>query len=276
MWEVFRLLQSKGYFRDVDGYNLVVSSLCGAGRVREAYGVLKEMRKRGFTPDVASYNHLMEACCREDLLRPAKRLWDEMFASGCGGDVRTYNALIGKFSEMGDAEEALRLFRHMVAGGAVVPNEATYTSLIRVLWRVNRRHEACEILHRSCLEQQDPVIASSVLGALVFRLCEDGDFGAASGLIRDLPPRFLDMESTTSPHVALLKGLADAGHADKAIEHAEWVRDNIPSRLQGILDALVASLSTTPKLEVLLQLLQEMCRRGLLSKAGPWMDLCSS
>ncbi|MQM02248.1 hypothetical protein Taro_035009 [Colocasia esculenta] len=269
MWEIFRILLSKDYFQDVGSYNLVVSFLCRAGRVREAYDVLKEMKKRGFAPDVTSYNFLMEACCREDLLRPAKKLWDEMFASGCPGNPQTYNTLISKFSEMDVAEEAFGLFHHMVGKG-VTPDETTYTSLIKVLCQVNRTDDACEVFHRSL--KQDPVLGSSVLGTLVLRLCGAGNFPAASRLICDLPPHI----DNTSSHVLLLKGLADAGHVDKAVEHAEWVRDNIPTKLQRILDELVASLSTAPKLEVFLQLLQEMCQRGLLLKVGPWVDLCSN
>ncbi|KAG2402985.1 uncharacterized protein HKW66_Vig0247450 [Vigna angularis] len=50
-----------------------------AGKVREGYTVLQEMKKKGFQPNVSSYNYIMEACCKEDLLRPARKFWDEMY-----------------------------------------------------------------------------------------------------------------------------------------------------------------------------------------------------
>lgn len=275
LWEMFSALLSKGYFQDADGYGLMVSFLCKAGRVREAYEVLKEMRKRGLKPGVSCYNSLMEACCREELIRPAKKLWDEMFACGCCGDLRTYNILIGKFSEVDDADEALRLFRHMEEKG-VIPDETTYKSLVRVLCRASRTDEAREIFEKS--RMQDPVaLAGFVLSTLVLHLCRDGDFAAASALIRGLPPATGAAQSGggSSSHVVLLKGFAGAGLLDQAIEHMEWIRDNAPPDLkETVLRELAGSLSTAPNLEAFMRLLQAMRRRGLLPDKGPWADLC--
>ncbi|KAM7477410.1 hypothetical protein LguiA_025623 [Lonicera macranthoides] len=82
MVEVFKVLSAKGYFVDLECYNVMILFPCKAGRVKHAYQVLLDMKKNGLSPEVSSYNSLMEACCREDLPRPAKWLWDEMFASG--------------------------------------------------------------------------------------------------------------------------------------------------------------------------------------------------
>ncbi|CAA6659700.1 unnamed protein product [Spirodela intermedia] len=257
LWEMFSALLSKGYFQDATG--------TGSW---DAYEVVREMRKRGLKPSVSCYNSLMEACCREDLIRPAKKLWDEMFACGCCGDLRTYNTLIGKFSEIDDADEALRLFRHMEEKG-VIPDETTYKSLIRVLCRVSRTDEAREIFEKSRV--QDPAaLAGSVLSTLVLHLCRDGDFAAASALIRGLPPAIGAAQSGggNSSHVVLLKGLAGAGLLDQAIEHVEWIRDNAPPDLkETVLRELAGSLSTAPNLEAFLRLLQAMRRRGLLPTA---------
>ncbi|GFY87595.1 tetratricopeptide repeat (TPR)-like superfamily protein [Actinidia rufa] len=123
------ILSIKGYFSDMERYNVMVSFLCKAGKVKEAFEVLQEMKKKGLCLDVSFYNYLMEACCREELLRPAKRLWDEMFASGCNGNLKTYNILIRKFSDKGQVEESQRLFSHMLDKG-IVPDTMTYTSLL--------------------------------------------------------------------------------------------------------------------------------------------------
>ncbi|KAJ1376043.1 Tetratricopeptide-like helical domain superfamily [Sesbania bispinosa] len=68
--EVFRVLNCQNYFKYVEGYNVMVSFLCNAGRVKEGYAVLQEMKKKGICPNVESYNYIMEACCKEDMLRP--------------------------------------------------------------------------------------------------------------------------------------------------------------------------------------------------------------
>ncbi|XVF16163.1 hypothetical protein REPUB_Repub10bG0007900 [Reevesia pubescens] len=45
--ELYQVLSSHDYFSDMESYNAMVSFLCKAGRVREAYGVLQEMKKKG-------------------------------------------------------------------------------------------------------------------------------------------------------------------------------------------------------------------------------------
>lgn len=85
-----------------------------------------------------------------------------------------------------------------------------------------------------------------------------------------LPP---DIGNSNS-HIVLLKSLADAGEMKMAIEHGEWIRDTSPWKLQAITAELVASLSSALKSEPVLQLLQAMRERGLISKNDPWIDLC--
>lgn len=169
--EIFQNLSFHNYFKDLESYNVMVSFLCKAGKVKEAYGVLQEMKKKGLGPDVSSYNSLMEACCREDLLRPAKRLWDEMFTNECSGNLKTYNILIKKLSEVGQVEDAQRLFHHMLEKG-VVPDATTYSSLLEGLCQEKKLDDAFEVIKES--SKQDLMLARTVLGAYILYLCKEG------------------------------------------------------------------------------------------------------
>lgn len=247
--EVFRVLSSSGYFRDLETYNVMVSFLCRAGMVKEAYGALQEMRKNGLGPDVLTYNSLIEACCREDLLRPAKRLWDEMFATGCNGNLKTYNILIHKFSEVGQVDEAQRLLYHMLGKG-VAPDTMTYISLLEGLCQEKKVEAAFDVFNKSV--QQDMMLAQTVLGAFTHSLCKTGLFLAASKLLCGISHDVTQSDS----HVTLLKYLADAEEIPVAIEHIKWVRQTSPSMLQIISAELLASLSSSSRPEPTLQLLQ--------------------
>lgn len=169
--QVYQTLDSKGYFKDADGYDLMVSFLCLSGRVKEAYAALKEMKKKGLSPNVELYNHIMEACCRDDLIRPAKRLWDEMFSSGCHGNLKTYVLLIGKLSEIGEVEEAQRLFHHMLGKG-LAPDFLIYRSLIGGLCQEAKFEAACEVFRESL--KRDGSLAISVLDYFIIHLLEKG------------------------------------------------------------------------------------------------------
>ncbi|CAB4275475.1 unnamed protein product [Prunus armeniaca] len=246
---VFQVLSSGDYFKDLETYNVMVSFLCKAGMVKEAYGVLQEMKKKGLGPDVSTYNSLIETCCREDLLRPAKRLWDEMFASGCRGNLKTYNILIRKFSEVGQVDEAQRLFYHMLGKG-VAPDVMTYTSLLEGLCQETKLQAAFDVFHKSV--EQDFMLAQNVLGTFTRSLCKAGFFLDASKLLCGLSNDVAQSDS----HVILLKYLADAKEIPVAIEHVKWVRQTSPLMLQIVSAELLASLSSSSRLEPTRQLVQ--------------------
>ncbi|KAL6135936.1 hypothetical protein ACLB2K_068161 [Fragaria x ananassa] len=227
---------------------LEVFQVLSSGMVKEAYGVLPEMKKKGISADLTTYNSLIEACCREDLLRPAKRLWDEMFANGCRGNLRTYNILIQKFSEVGPVDEALRLFQHML-GREVTPDATTYTILLEGLCQETKLQSALEVFDK-CVEQ-DLMLPQSVLGTFILSLCKAGLYPAASGLLCRLSFNVAHSDS----HVVLLKCLADAKEIPVAIEHIKWIRQASPSMLQTISNEL-ASVSSSPTPEPISQLLQ--------------------
>jgi pentatricopeptide repeat protein len=171
MWGIVTLLLEKGYCNNSRDYHLVVSFLGKAGKVREAYDVLKEMKRKRLEPDISSYNLLMEALCRNDLLRPAKKLWDEMFTIGCNPNLQTYNILITKFAEIGETEEVQQLFDHMIQK-EVAPDCATFTSVITMLCEENKYEQAMELFNKSLM--QDAAVASSVLTVFILMLCKQG------------------------------------------------------------------------------------------------------
>ncbi|KAL5218846.1 hypothetical protein ABZP36_019530 [Zizania latifolia] len=266
MWDFFRVLLDKGYCANVRDYHLVVSFLSKAGKVREAYDVLKEVKRKRFEPDISSYNSLMEALCRENLLRPAKKLWDEMFTSDCSPNLQTYNILITKFAEINESEQVKQLFDHMLQKG-VSPDSATYTSVINMFCQEKRYEQAVEIFTKCAM--QDPAAASSLLIVFTLALCKQGNYRRALGIISCVPS---NVESVNS-HVILLKCLTDVGEVDLAIEHIKWIRSNLSSRFQSIMNELMGSLSTSASLQSVTRLICYLNSEGIVQEVGPWMKL---
>lgn len=262
--KVYTALSCNDYFTDMESYKTMVFFLCKAGRVREAYGILNEMKK-GFDPDVSLYNSIMEACCREDLLRPAKRLWDEMFANGCGANLKTYNILIRKLSEEGEVEDCLRLFHHMLDKG-VAPDDMTYTSLFVGLCKDTKVEAGFEVFNKAV--EQDPVLAQSILSTFVLHLCGNGHFLAASKLLSSLAA---DIVSSRS-HVVLLKCLADAEQIGIGIEHVKQIRETSLSMAEDISSQLSASLSSSLNPQPILNMLLALQESSVYSNKDAWKD----
>ncbi|XP_006651880.2 pentatricopeptide repeat-containing protein At5g14080 [Oryza brachyantha] len=266
MWEFFRVLLDKGYCRNVRDYHLMVSFLGKAGKVREAYDVLKEVKKKRLEPDISSYNSLMEALCRNNLLRPAKKLWDEMFTSGCSPNLQTYNILITKFAEINESEQAQQLFDRMFQKG-VSPDGTTYTSVINMLCQEKKYEQSVEIFTKCVM--QDPELASSVLTVFMLALCKQGNYKGALGVISCAPSNVQSVNS----HVILLKCLTDVGEVDLAIEHIKSIRGNFSSCFQIVINELMASLSTSASLQSVTRLISYLNSQGIIHDVGPWMEL---
>ncbi|KAM0924835.1 hypothetical protein ACQ4PT_004742 [Festuca glaucescens] len=266
MWEMFKVLLDRGCWTSEKDYHLVVSFLGKAGKVREAYDVIKEIKRKRLDPGISSYNSLMVTLCRNDLLRPAKKLWDEMFTSGCSPNLQTYNILITKFAEIGETGEVQQLFDHMLQKG-VAPDGATYTSVITMLCQENKYEQAEEIFNKSVV--QDPKLASSVLTVLILALCKQGSFKAALSVMFSVPS---NIESSNS-HVILLKFLTDAEEIEMALEHIKWIKRCCSSTFQGIMNELMASLSTSASLQPVTKLVRYLHSQGLVDEVGPWMKM---
>lgn len=104
---------------------------------------------------------------------------------------------------------------------------------------------------------------------LLILLFYAGNYIEASNVMHGLPSNIEDSGS----HVILLKSLTDAGEIEMAVKHMEWIKGNFSSKFQIVLTELIASLSTAPKLEPVLQLLRLMHVRGLISNDDPWMKM---
>ncbi|CDY58421.1 BnaC09g54650D [Brassica napus] len=235
--KAYEVLSSRAYFSEPESYSLMISFLCKAGRVREGYSALHEMKKKGLDPDVSLYNALIEACCKAEMIRPAKKLWDEMFVEGCRMNLTTYNVLIKKLSEEGEVDESLRLFRKMLEKG-IEPDETIYTSLTEGLCRDTKLEDALEVF-RKCMDR-DQIVARRVLITFVLNLCSNGHFGEASQLLRER-----EHLEHTSAHVVLLKCVADAKEVEVGIKHMKWIKEVSPSLVHTICSDLSASFCSS-------------------------------
>ncbi|WZZ55259.1 hypothetical protein YC2023_055366 [Brassica napus] len=235
--KAYEVLSSRGCFSEPESYSLMISFLCKAGRVREGYSALHEMKKKRLDPDVSLYNALIEACCKAEMIRPAKKLWDEMFVEGCRMNLTTYNVLFKKLSEEGEVDKSLRLFRKMLEKGIEL-DETIYTSLIEGLCKDTKLEDALEVF-RKCMER-DQIVARRVLITFVLNLCSNGHFGEASQLLRER-----EHLEHTSAHVVLLKCVADAKEVEVGIKHMKWIKEVSPSLVHNICSDLSASFCSS-------------------------------
>ncbi|CAA7387909.1 unnamed protein product [Spirodela intermedia] len=153
--------------------------LCHQGKVEDAYGAWKKLLKKNFAPDgtIAStlihwlckkgklweaeellqlveggapasllpYNTIIAGMCELGELQEAGRLWDRMEGKGCFPNAFSYGVLIGGFCRAGKAREAVAVLREMVERG-LVPDGATCSAIVDGLDDAADRDEVTQVL----------------------------------------------------------------------------------------------------------------------------------
>ncbi|GKD41045.1 pentatricopeptide repeat-containing protein [Tanacetum coccineum] len=110
--EVFEILSDKEYFDDMERYNVMVSFLCKAGNVKEAY-------EWGVDPDGNTYIVLLKGFCQDNDLEAALEVFKKCFEQ----EADIAQNILGKIIY-------LRKEGHFTAASDLVLN---YTSTIKNL-----------------------------------------------------------------------------------------------------------------------------------------------
>lgn len=126
---------------DTVTYSTLISGLCRAGRIEEAWGVLDKMEEMKCLPTVRCYTSLVLGYCNDGRIDEARHLVDWMESFGCHPDAVTYTILIDAMCRRGELEEARRILGESGLRGWR-PNEVTYNVFIHGLCKVGRIDEA--------------------------------------------------------------------------------------------------------------------------------------
>ncbi|KAJ8634886.1 hypothetical protein MRB53_009153 [Persea americana] len=120
----------------VSTYNAFIDGLCKKGRMVEAQDRLLEMtKKKNLTPDVVSYNSLIYGYCQVGDIEEASRLFDNLSVNHLSPTVVTYNTLIDGLCRVGALEEARKLKDEMSEHG-LLPDVIAYTTLVNGLGKI--------------------------------------------------------------------------------------------------------------------------------------------
>ncbi|KAF6990481.1 hypothetical protein CFC21_007668 [Triticum aestivum] len=211
-------MREAGVEPDVGTYSTLITGLCRAGRLPEAWGVLECMLEQGCRPMVHTYTPIVQGYCREGRVGEAMDLMATMEAADCPPNVVTYNVLIralcdaAKFKEVkqilkesrtkdwtpsivtyntfmnglcqkGKAKEALVLLGVMLGKG-LDPTDFTLSILLNCLCHASRISHARFLLERSTSSRwyAGVVAYDTVMG----RLCKMGHWRGVLKLLTDM------------------------------------------------------------------------------------------
>ncbi|RCV37713.1 hypothetical protein SETIT_8G084900v2 [Setaria italica] len=167
---------------DVTSLNTLLHGLSTASPRPSSHTLLKLFRflpeTYAFAPDAMTYNSLLSALCRRGDLATAlfdgMRVTEEDSKSGAFANVVTYTTMIRAYCAKGLANEALALFKVMVANG-VPPDRVTFNTMVQGFCVAGKDGAKLHV-------RRDSASYSTVIRAL----CESGEFGRAEELVDEI------------------------------------------------------------------------------------------
>nr|XP_043607526.1 pentatricopeptide repeat-containing protein At1g77360, mitochondrial [Erigeron canadensis] len=172
-------------------YSILVHTYGIENRIEDAVDTFLEMEKTGVRADVAVYNALISAFCKVNKLKNAYRVLNEMECKGVKPNSRTCNILLNYLIEHKETDEAFKVFRRMIK--ICDPDADTYTIMIKMfsekgdidmalkVWKFMKRKQFVPSLH--------------TFSVLINGLCENEDASQACMLMEEMiekgirPPR---------------------------------------------------------------------------------------
>ncbi|XP_078435002.1 pentatricopeptide repeat (PPR) superfamily protein [Wolffia australiana] len=140
----------------------MVESLCDAGRLVEAYKLLRGLADAGAVPDLITYNTLIHGFCQAKNMPLAAALFREMRLKGYAADAVTYTTLATGYLRAGEPAMAGEVFRHMVRHG-IEPVLPVYRTIAHELCRTGRVWQAVSLwlVYRSSGSREDELVVAA-------------------------------------------------------------------------------------------------------------------
>ncbi|CAA7026790.1 unnamed protein product [Microthlaspi erraticum] len=142
---VFEKMRKSGFAPDAAAYNIMIRSLCIAGRGDLALEFYKEMIEKGITFGLRTYKMLLDCIARSEKVDVVQSVADDMVRICEVSEHDAFGYLLKSFCISGKIREALELIREL-KNKEVCLDGRYFEILVKGLCRANRIVDALEIV----------------------------------------------------------------------------------------------------------------------------------
>lgn len=115
---------------DVITYNTLIKGYVQAGRLSDAFAVLKEMAEAGCSCSAVTFGTLLDACINNGDMDKAGVVFKMLQDSGCEMNHVLFTTLMKGFVRKGQVAKAMAVYQNMLDQG-IEPDRVTYSTLIK-------------------------------------------------------------------------------------------------------------------------------------------------
>ncbi|XP_002974126.2 pentatricopeptide repeat-containing protein At1g63330 [Selaginella moellendorffii] len=240
-------------------YNGIITGLCRASRVMDAYKVLEKMVEESIVPNVFTYTILLNGLCRSNKTKLAREVFQEMKRNGCKPNPITYGTLIQHLSRAGEIDEALRVM--IEQRSLELPTDViTCTTIVGGLCKASRLDDALKFMEE--MRQMGVRPNEVTYSNLVHGFRQHGEL--------DRVIRFFEEEKArkggsleAAAYPGYLDALCKAGYLDRARKSVEELRQSgvVPDVVTYSM--LINTFARAGQFDASLELLEDMRRNGV-------------
>ncbi|KAL8210683.1 hypothetical protein R6Q57_005120 [Mikania cordata] len=163
-------------------YNRIMDALVKTGHVDLAMSVYSNFKNDGLMEEGVTFMILIKGLCKLGRVKEALGLLDQM-RNLCKPDVFAYTAMIRILVSEGDLDGCLRVWKEMESD-KVQPDVMAYATLVMGLCKGNRVDKGYEFFKE--MKDKRYLIDRAIYGSLIEGFVNDGKVGVACDLLKDL------------------------------------------------------------------------------------------
>ncbi|PAN46333.1 hypothetical protein PAHAL_9G177800 [Panicum hallii] len=238
-------MRGHGVVPDVGTYSTLVTGLCRAGRLDEAWGVLDWMLQEGCRPMVHTYTPILQGYCRNGHIEEARKLIDFMEGAGCPPNSVTYNILIKALCDDGRFDEVEQVLDEIKTKG-LKPSSVTYNTYMDALSKKGMGEKALRLVED--MQCEGLKLTAFTLSIVINCCCWNSKFSEVIPLLERSTE--LDWCAAVVAYNTVMSRLCDTGRWLAILELlADMIKKGIIPNTRTF-NILINSLCTRGKLSI--------------------------
>ncbi|CAN6358159.1 unnamed protein product [Urochloa humidicola] len=217
--DLLEVCRDAGIPPDAVTYNILIRAAGASGSLEHARLLFDEMLGRNIAPTVVTFGTIVSALCDAGRLEDAFEVKEVMVKQyHVPPNAYVYASLMKGLCEKGEVDAAVRLKEEMLENAELVLDSAVYATLLRAFFQAGRKDEVVGLLEE--MKGRGIVADRVVYNALIAGFCEDvRDPSAAFAVLVDMRKNACKADAMT--YDTLVAGLCKLGRWRDAAELVE-------------------------------------------------------
>ncbi|KAM1801714.1 hypothetical protein FF1_033046 [Malus domestica] len=271
--EIMNCMMNNGYGLNVKICGLILLSLCEQkdSECVDVMGFMGEMQILGFCPGMMDYSNVIRVMVKQGRGLDALNVLVKMKEEGIKPDIVCYTMVLHGFIAEGDFKKADQVFDELLVLG-LVPDVYTYNVYISGLCKQNKVQSGLMMI--TSMEELGCKPNLITYNILLKAICNSGELRRARNLMREMTLNGVGVNLQT--YRIMLDGLFGKGDIEEACVFMEEMLDKVIVHFCSSFDKVIYGLCQRGLVCKAMELLKKMVAKNVAPRSKAWEALLLS